>query len=117
MKKVTVLLMTMAFALTLGTAYAGGNSYDSIPMNPALDEIGPAASGFEGVSGGGVREKGWVANTGQSYDSIPMNPALDESNPAASGVEGVSGGGAREKGWVANTGRSYDSIPMNPALE
>lgn len=130
MKKITVLVLTMVFTITVGLAYAGeglhngvtdfsGRSYDTLEISStaALNSVGA-------VSAGGLRAEGKALYngvtdfSGRSYDIVQIN-----SKDAVNSVEGVNAGGLREEkpagkrsNEIIDSGRSYDTVPMNPAL-
>ncbi len=125
MKKINILMIAIAFTLTLGTAYAAelnngvtdfsGKSYDTF-------DIGNGGSSVEGASAGGLREdasmmelsNGVTDFTGRSYDTF------DISGADISSVEGTSAGGLRRDESAAQpyngitdfAGRSYDTFDI-----
>jgi hypothetical protein len=130
MKKITVLLLTMAFTLTLGLAYAGegllngvtdftGRSYDTFETGPV-----DGANNVESVSAGGLRAEGKALYngitdfTGKSHEAFEIGMA-DRMN----GVESISAGSLREKASArklsqenVDRGIPSETLPMNPAL-
>ncbi len=128
MKKLMVVAMTMAFALTLGVAYAGqngkmydgvtdftGRTYDSLPLTVPQAISG---SSIEGSSAGGLRTEdpavelhnGSTDFTGRTYDSLPVAPAAPAIH--GSSVEGSSAGGIRAEAPRQNWAGKESSVKI-----
>ncbi len=134
MKKLMMGIMTMAFALTLGVAYAGqsvtidngvtdftGHTYDSLPLTVPRANIVPS---IEGSSAGGLRAEdpavvlhnGITDFTGRTYDSLPVAPAASAIH--SSSVEGSSAGGMRaeapRQNWAGKESsvRNFDNFEI-----
>jgi hypothetical protein len=124
-KRMTILMLTMAFMLTLGTAYASeglyngvtdftGRSYEDFELARA-----DADNSVESENAGGMREEGkplynGVTDfTGRSYDNFEIGMAGEVTT-----VEDISAGGLREKdkaphnGVTDFSGKSYESFEM-----